>query len=176
MAMSVVGTITERAGVPIDVGPWGWTIGFYPSMEPPYFDGTAINFEQARADFEECWQRILPTLTEAQFDAWRRDRDFTPRSGPGAPAARSSIPRSSVRWCDVSAASCSTATSRRRVTSTGGISTQPKPRGTWPIDEHALPALQPRRRPWDTAAAVHARRREETPLRRACNTWTASAF
>jgi hypothetical protein len=97
MAMSVVGTITERAGVPIDVGPWGWTIGFYPSMEPPYFDGTAINFEQARADFEECWQRILPTLTEAQFDAWRRDRDFTPRSGPGAPAARSSIPRSSVR-------------------------------------------------------------------------------
>jgi len=146
MAMSVVGTITERAGVPIDVGPWGWTIGFYPSMEPPYFDGTAINFEQARADFEECWQRILPTLTEAQFDAWRRDRDF--HAEIRARRARGEKLDTEV-FSSMMRCVCGVMfdSHKPEESYTGGISTQPKPRGTWPIDEHALPALQPRRRP-----------------------------
>ena len=70
-----VGTIGERAGVPIEADPWGWNLGFYPGTEPPHPDGTAATFELARAAFGECWQQTLPTLTEAQFEAWRHDRD-----------------------------------------------------------------------------------------------------
>jgi hypothetical protein len=29
-----VGSIGERAGVPIDVDQWGWTCGFYPGVHP----------------------------------------------------------------------------------------------------------------------------------------------
>ncbi len=71
-----VGMISERAGVPIEVEPWGWALGFYPGMEPPHSEGTAATFELARAAFEECWQQTLPTLTAEQFEAWRHDRDF----------------------------------------------------------------------------------------------------
>ena len=72
-----VGTIAERAGVPADLDQWGWTCGFYPGVEPRlHRDGTAPNFEDARAGFEEAWNRLLPTLSEAAFDEWRSDRDF----------------------------------------------------------------------------------------------------
>jgi hypothetical protein len=46
-------------------------------MEPPHHDGTAATFELARDAFEECWLQTLPTLTEAQSDAWRFQRDVT---------------------------------------------------------------------------------------------------
>jgi hypothetical protein len=39
-------------------------------------DGTTLTFEEARARFEEAWNLLLPTLTEAAFDDWRSDRDF----------------------------------------------------------------------------------------------------
>jgi len=29
-----VGTISERAGVPVDEDKWGWNCGFYPGTEP----------------------------------------------------------------------------------------------------------------------------------------------
>jgi hypothetical protein len=49
-------------------------------MEPgEHQDGTAANFERARAEFEAAWLRILPALTEADFQAWRDQRDWTER-------------------------------------------------------------------------------------------------
>jgi hypothetical protein len=29
-----IGTIALRAGVPVDVDPWGWILGFYPGARP----------------------------------------------------------------------------------------------------------------------------------------------
>ena len=44
-----VGTITERAGVPVDVHQWGWRCGFRPADQRGLrATGTASTFEQAR--------------------------------------------------------------------------------------------------------------------------------
>jgi hypothetical protein len=39
--------------------------------------GTAATFGQARADFEGAWAPFLASRTEADFEAWRRQRDQT---------------------------------------------------------------------------------------------------
>jgi hypothetical protein len=73
-----IGTIAVRAGVPNDVDQWDWRCGFYPGMEPgTQRSGTAATFEEARADFEQAWRDILPTLTEAAFDEIRYHRAST---------------------------------------------------------------------------------------------------
>jgi hypothetical protein len=73
-----VGTIALRSGCPIDVDQWSWSCGFYLGVEPgEHQDGTAVDFEQARADFEAAWLRILPALTETDLQAWRDERDST---------------------------------------------------------------------------------------------------
>ena len=36
--------------------------------------GSATTFDQARAAFEAAWRRILPTLSESNFEAYRTDR------------------------------------------------------------------------------------------------------
>ena len=47
-----VDTIGIRAGVPVDVDPWGWSCGFYPGSEPgEHSDGSAPTFDEARAGF-----------------------------------------------------------------------------------------------------------------------------
>jgi hypothetical protein len=75
-----VGTIARRVGCPADVDQWEWRCGFYPGMEPGrHQDGTAIDFGSCRAGFEAAWRAILPTLTEADFQAWLHDRDWTAR-------------------------------------------------------------------------------------------------
>jgi hypothetical protein len=56
----------------------GLSCGFYPGMGPgEHQDGTAATFDQARAEFQAAWLRILPMLTEADFQEWRDQRDFT---------------------------------------------------------------------------------------------------
>jgi hypothetical protein len=73
-----VGTIARRTGCPVDVDQWEWRCGFYPGIEPGgHKSGTAIDFPAARVDFEVAWRAILPTLTTADFDKWRDQRDFT---------------------------------------------------------------------------------------------------
>jgi hypothetical protein len=68
-----VGHIGIRAGVPVDVDQW-----VYPGCDPgESFNGTGETFEQARAEFEEAWGRLLPKKTEAHFEMWRRQRDHT---------------------------------------------------------------------------------------------------
>jgi hypothetical protein len=65
--------------------------------------GTAATFDEARADFEQAWQVFLSKRTEADFRAWRDQRDWTARKyalwdagkkleppsyGPGKPCSR----------------------------------------------------------------------------------------
>jgi hypothetical protein len=87
-----VGTIVRRAGVPVDVDQWGWSLGFYPGTEPDQDgNGTAATFDQARVGFEAAWRALLPTLSEADFDRWREARDgpsVNTRNGSAAKSCR----------------------------------------------------------------------------------------
>jgi hypothetical protein len=75
-----VGTIAIRTGVPHHEDPWGWICGFYPGSEPgEYLDRTAAIFNQARADFETAWRIFSAKRTEADYQAWRDQRDWTER-------------------------------------------------------------------------------------------------
>ena len=75
-----VGWIGARTGVPHDSEQWGWHCGFYPGMQPGQArSGPAESFEAARAAFEAAWQAVLPNLTEAAFQQWRDQRDWTER-------------------------------------------------------------------------------------------------
>src|SRR5882757_8823205 len=54
------GTIAIRAGIPHDEDPWEWHCGFYPGSHPrECTSGTAVTFDQARADFEAAWLRAF---------------------------------------------------------------------------------------------------------------------
>jgi hypothetical protein len=97
-----VGSIAIRTGNPHD--PWEWHCGFYPGSNPgEQQNGTAATFDEARADFERAWQAFLSKRTEADFQAWRDQRDWTARKyalwdagkrleppsyGPGKPCSR----------------------------------------------------------------------------------------
>ena len=73
-----VGTIGRRTGVPNGVDQWEWGCGFYPATERGEGStGTAATFEAARAAFEAACGVFLPTRTEADFQAWREQRDRT---------------------------------------------------------------------------------------------------
>jgi hypothetical protein len=75
-----VGTIAIRVGIPRDEVPWGWICGFYPGTHPgEQTTGTAVTFNQAREAFEAAWRVFLANRTEADFQAWRDARDWTPR-------------------------------------------------------------------------------------------------
>jgi hypothetical protein len=75
-----VGTIARRAGQPHDQDPWQWLCGFYPRSNPgEQTGGTALTFDQARADFEVAWQKFSARRTEADYQAWRDQRDWTAR-------------------------------------------------------------------------------------------------
>jgi hypothetical protein len=72
-----VGTVGERAGVPLHSDPWEWSSGFYPGVVPrDYKRGTARTFELARAAFEAAWHRLEPQLSEEDFETYRRGRAF----------------------------------------------------------------------------------------------------
>ena len=59
---------------------WQWRCGFYPGSRPgECTNGTAATFDQARADFEKAWRVFLSKRTEADFQAWRDQRDWTAR-------------------------------------------------------------------------------------------------
>jgi hypothetical protein len=98
------GTIVERVGNPHDTDQWEWICGSYPGSQPgEHQSGTAATFDEARGDFESAWQVFLSKRTEADFQAWRDQRDWTarkyalwdvgkrlepPNYGPGKPAHR----------------------------------------------------------------------------------------
>jgi hypothetical protein len=71
-----IGTIGERAGVPVDVDRWGWSCGFYPGLYPgQHRYGTAATFDEARAGFEADWQALLPEIPEGALEEYRLDRE-----------------------------------------------------------------------------------------------------
>jgi len=73
-----VGTIARRTGIPHDEDPWGWSCGFYPGSHPgECTNGSAATFDQARVGFEGAWCVFLAKRTEADFQAWRRERAWT---------------------------------------------------------------------------------------------------
>jgi hypothetical protein len=75
-----VGTISERTGNPFDTEPWEWRCGFYPGSRPgECTSGITETFEEARAGFEAAWRLFLSNRTEADFQAWRDQRDWTAR-------------------------------------------------------------------------------------------------
>jgi HEPN domain len=64
-----VGTIARRVGQPHDQDPWQWLCGFYPGSDPgEQRGGTAVSFDQARADFEVEWRRF--SVRRAPADAY----------------------------------------------------------------------------------------------------------
>ena len=99
-----VGTIAERVGNPHDTDSWEWSCGFYPGSYPgEHQSDTTATFEEARADFEHALQVFLSNRAEADFQAWRDQRDWTERKyalwdagkrlepsshGPGKPCTR----------------------------------------------------------------------------------------
>jgi hypothetical protein len=72
-----VGSISQHAGVG-GADLWEWSCGFYPGSRPGEITGdTATTFDQAREQFEAAWHVFLAKRTEADFEEWRYDRDFT---------------------------------------------------------------------------------------------------
>ena len=54
--------------------------GFYPGSHPrEHQSDTAATFDDARVDFERAWLVFLSKRTEADFQAWRDERDWTER-------------------------------------------------------------------------------------------------
>jgi hypothetical protein len=72
-----IGAIAVRSGVPVYQDQWSWSLGFYPvSHRGEVAAGTAPTLEQARSEFEAAWRMLLPKLSEADFQAYRRQRTF----------------------------------------------------------------------------------------------------
>jgi hypothetical protein len=72
------GTIAMRVGNPHDTDPWEWSCGFYPGSCPGEIQsGTSETFDDARAEFANAWKIFFANRTEADFQAWRYQRDST---------------------------------------------------------------------------------------------------
>jgi hypothetical protein len=72
------GTIAMRSGNPHDTDPWEWSCGFYPGSRPGEIQsGTSATFEDARAGFASAWKIFFASRTDADFQAWRDQRDQT---------------------------------------------------------------------------------------------------
>ena len=72
------GTIAQCVGNPGAAPRWQWRCGFYPGSRPgECTNGTAADFEEARADFEAAWRVFLAKRTEADFQAWREQQAWT---------------------------------------------------------------------------------------------------
>ena len=72
------GTISKATGMPNAQNDWTWSAGFYPGSGPGEIKGgRADTFEEAKARFEPAWLAFASSRTEADFKAWRDQRDWT---------------------------------------------------------------------------------------------------
>ena len=56
----------------------GMVCGFYPGSKPGEIQsGTSATLDDARAEFASAWAVFLANRTEADFQAWRYQRDAT---------------------------------------------------------------------------------------------------
>ena len=75
-----VGMIARSVGNPNAEPQWQWLCGFYPGSNPgEQRGGTAATFEEARDAFGTAWRVFSVTRTEADYQAWRGQRDWTAR-------------------------------------------------------------------------------------------------
>ncbi|WNV12834.1 hypothetical protein [Tardiphaga sp. 709] len=74
-----VGTISQQDWNPSSErsGIWKWSCGFYPIHRDQCFGGEAPTFETAHAAFFAAWKTFLSRRTEAEFEASRRQRQWT---------------------------------------------------------------------------------------------------
>jgi hypothetical protein len=73
-----VGAISRTVGNPNAAPQWQWRCGFYPGSGPGECKTeTATSFEAARSAFQAAWRVFLSNRTEADFQAWRDQRDWT---------------------------------------------------------------------------------------------------
>ena len=57
---------------------WRWSCGFYPGCEPHQQSaGSENHFEEAKAAFQQSWDRLQPQLTPAMMDEWRKQQAWT---------------------------------------------------------------------------------------------------
>ena len=72
-----VGTISERAGVPVEVDQWGWHCGFAPVIDRGLrAGGTSATFEKARRLRRSLGARLSPPLHRCRLQRrchWSRD-------------------------------------------------------------------------------------------------------
>jgi hypothetical protein len=69
-----------RSAIPGAAERWQWLVGFYPGADPgQQCSGTAATFKAARADLEKAWRWFSARRTEADYHAWRDQRDWTAR-------------------------------------------------------------------------------------------------
>jgi hypothetical protein len=74
------GTIAKAAGTPNAIEQQKWSAGFYPGSGPGEIkQGSANTFEEARAAFEKAWLAFASTRTEADFNEWREQQEWTAR-------------------------------------------------------------------------------------------------
>jgi len=81
----------------------GTAVSIWARIRDEHQSDTAATFDEARADFERAWQVFLSNRTDADFQAWREQRDWTerkyalwdagkrlepPSHGPGKPCSR----------------------------------------------------------------------------------------
>jgi hypothetical protein len=74
------GTLARAVGTPNATEEWRWQCGFYPGCRAgEHRAGSAPSFNQARSDFEHAWRTFSARRTEADYQAWRNQRDWTER-------------------------------------------------------------------------------------------------
>jgi hypothetical protein len=75
-----IGIIARATGNPGALDQWQWHCGFYLGSDPgEQTSGTASSFNQGRFDFERAWHVFSAKRTEADYQAWRDQRDWTER-------------------------------------------------------------------------------------------------
>ena len=67
----------SKTGIRTRRGRGKWSCGFYPLHRDQCFRGQALDFETARAGFDAAWNVFLPKRTEAEFEASRREKQWT---------------------------------------------------------------------------------------------------
>src|SRR3954463_15464936 len=72
-----VGTMAVQPGLPTHAEQWRWDCGFYPASHRRSRTGYAAIFEQARANFEGCLERLPLGCTGTDFIEPPRQRAFT---------------------------------------------------------------------------------------------------
>jgi hypothetical protein len=108
-------------------------------------NGVAVTFDLARADFEAAWAAFLSKRTEADFQAWRDERDWTARkyalwdAGKRLPPNEWEPGKPYSRFRKCPCGGCSICTRRKKTWCMSRTSAQPNGRGNESADDGLNP-------------------------------------